>query len=234
MALWDSRYDGPSCPTGCTGLSLPGNSIAECPDDYKLSIAEFRHLFLVGTQVNGGTGKIEAITTPSNWASESGYAGLTHLVGFGDKPKGEAEVMPLPGFLNRVIDRNHTFNFDVTDASQDNLDLLRQLQCGKSVAFWAWTHDGIAYGGPDGIIAEIDPGLVFTRGKTPVTGNIVLTWSNKFDPLTIELAEAGALTAGPGPARFKAPPPPPLKKSAPAKTSAPSTPSTPKSESKAA
>ena len=123
--FWNYRYDGPTCPAGCTGLTLPNNSVAECPDDYLLSIGEIRHIYLSGVEVDG-SGNIVATNKPSDWTSEDGYDGLTHLVGFGDKPKAESETMPLPGFENRVIDRNHTINFDSTDAKQANLDLIRQ------------------------------------------------------------------------------------------------------------
>lgn len=211
--LWDYRYSGPSCPTGCTGLTLPANSVAECPDDYKLSIAELRHLYISSVVVNGGTGKIEASTKPSNWLSSTGYAGLTHLVGFGDLPAPDGEDMPLPGFENRKIDRAHTLNFDVTDAKDENLDLVRLLQCGKQVAIWAITHDGIAIGGADGIVCQVDPKVIYNRGKTPVTANFVFTWNNKFQPEMKELTDAPAsLVVGPGPANFKAPPPPPIAK----------------------
>lgn len=207
--IWDYRYDGPNCPDGCAGLSLPANSIAECPDDYKLSIGEIRSLYLSPVQVGAG-GKIEASNKPSNWLSEDGYSGLTALVGFGDKPLPDTITAPLPGFENRTIDRSHTINFDSTDAKQENLDLARTLQCGKKVAVWVITHDGIAYGGPDGIVAEVNAGIVMTRGQTPLSVNFVFTWNNKFEPLSGEVAGAASLIVGPGPAQFNAPPPPPL------------------------
>ena len=181
-------YEGPSGfpNTDCTPTALPEPTFADCPDGYTAHEGEIVKVFIATASWNTETLIFEADTVPVDWQVSDNYivSGIITLIGFGDKPLAEATTINLPYNKIKVNKRKHTMNFDFTDMTVENYEVVRGLQGTHLVAIWYLTIDGYIVGGENGIIARIaNAGTVHARGENALlTGQVIFEWDNLFDP----------------------------------------------------
>ena len=202
LNLYESDYEGPEGfpPTDCTQTALPDPEFTDCPESYVTHEGEIDVLWMTHLEYNSGTAQWEAANVPTNHETTAGFvvAGIEKLIGFGDKPLSEPLTVPLPHGLTKTHNRRHTLNFDITDQSIANYELVRALQGLQYVAIWYKTIDGDGFGGENGIIARVvNAGNVHARGEGALlTGTIVLEWKKLFDPPRVILDAPAPMTTG--------------------------------------
>lgn len=204
MSVWNpfESYTGPgSEPTGCGALTLPAVTSPLCPADYSAYEGEIVELLMSTVALVSGVWT--ASFPPDNYLYDGDWdsavtAGAKRLVVIGDKPQPEAKILSLGKRWRKIKDRVHTLNIDITDMSVLNYEFVRTLQRDKKVAICWKSIDGWNAGGDDMVIVDVDTaGVIWPRGEGGLmAGQLVLTWSNKFDPPAgLAIAGASPLTA---------------------------------------
>lgn len=194
-------YSGPTNFPGadCTPPVFPDPVFLDCPDAYTAHEGEIDELFITNVVRNATTGIWEAVTTPANATAIASFlvTGIERLIGFGDKPLPEVFTIPLPKNKVKTVGRRHALNFDFTDQLLANYDLVRALQGTQYLAFWYKSIDGALFGGIPGIIGRVvNAGNVHSRGENALlTGQIILSWDNLFDPPRTQLDAPAPLMA---------------------------------------
>lgn len=197
-----SSYAGPTgFPNAvCTPTAFPAPSFALCPEGYVAHEGEIAEIYISPALWDATTKKFKATAVPLSWTVSANYAiaGITTLKGFGDKGLREAVTVPLPRNQIKTIKGKHALNFDYTDLSIANYELIRAIQGTQLVAMWYVTIDGYVFGGAEGIIARIaNAGHSHSKGENALlTGQVAFAWDNLFDPPAAELDPAGPLTFG--------------------------------------
>lgn len=199
MSVWNpfESYSGPgSEPSGCAALTFTAVTYPDCPAAYNAYEGEIVEILM------SPVAKVDGVWTasfpPDNYLYDGDWdaavsAGAKRLVVVGDKPQGETKILQLAKRWRKIKDRVHTLNIDVTDMSVANYDFIRLLQRDKKVAINWKSIDGWNAGGDEMVIVDVDTaGIIWPRGEGGLmSGQLVLTWSNKFDP-PAGLAIAGA------------------------------------------
>lgn len=206
MSTWNpfESYIGPgSEPTGCGAITLPAVTTPQCPADYAAYEGEITDILM--STVAKVDGEWVASFPPDNYLYDGDWdaavsAGAKRLVVIGDKPLAETKVLTLGKRWRKIKDRFHTLTIDITDMSVLNYEFVRTLQRDKKVAVNWKSIDGWNAGGDEMVIVDVDTaGIIWPRGEGGLmSGQLVLTWSNKFDP------PAGLAIAGTSPLTAKA------------------------------
>lgn len=172
----------PTCPAGCaTALDvLPTFAFSDCAP--VVNAAEIRRIFL-GLPNQPFTDW----TDGTEWATRLDPANATAkkivaMTVLGDKPKPSGAPKEISGGRKITLDRDHTLNATVDETSDENHEAFRKMECGNvRYAMWYETSGGKMFGGPAGILVNIDPGMVISRTKTDsIVWELTMTWTAKF------------------------------------------------------
>ncbi len=204
MAVTDPyiSYNGPTDfpNTDCTPTALPAPSFSDCPEGYVLHEGEILKVHVSPAVWDDTDKNFQATTVPADHTVGANFdvAGITTLIGFGDKPLAETITVPITRNVLKTVNRKHLVNFDFTDLTAANYETLRGLQGTHHVALWYETIEGYIFGGANGIIARIaSAGHNHTRGENALlTGQVSFEWLNLFDPPMDELDGATSMKAG--------------------------------------
>lgn len=107
------------------------------------------------------------------------------IVGEGEVPEPQEEVMEYPKNKSKVTKRTYTLNHTIKQMDDDTYELLRQLQCGWT-GFTFYYANLAGYGfGPEGGIVPTSIKVVMPlsggRGEKQF-GRITITWEADGDP----------------------------------------------------
>ena len=189
-----STYLSPSCPSDCSSLSLPDNSLTTCDENYTLESSEIQFLYLAAKSedINGNP---VPVAKPTDWTSASDWAAVIGTTGdtvrkfevIGDKPATEDQEVALPGFRTKIQQRTHTINITVNDMNSTNYTFMNTLAtCGGTVFVNFVTHGDYMYGSSvDGLfIANVRScTLVLERGEgSNARWDLVLEWQGLAQP----------------------------------------------------
>lgn len=119
-------------------------------------------------------------------------ARIVELSVIGDKPLATSTEVALSRGRVTTGAKDHLINFRIDETNAINYELMRKLECGKTVRLWYETFGGLLYGGAKGVLASITLGEVIPEG----TGDVItLTgtakWKDKFSPCRTESPMAG-------------------------------------------
>ncbi len=188
-------YSGPGTPPdGCENVLLPDTTNPNCAADYNDYEGELCTAWLVPAEKDED-GNWVATAEPDNYlyvGDLDAIVGVKKLTIIGDKPLAEVVRVALAKRMSKVKTRRHLVNVDITDLSEENYEFIRTLQYHPILAGWFASVDGWHMGGNPGIVIQVDTsGVVWPRGEgSLMTGTVVFTWDNKFDP-PAGLAQAG-------------------------------------------
>ena len=202
MADIYNSYDGPAgLPVDCTVGTLPPVLFADCPNMYNAMESEIETVFVVPAILDV-SGNYVGANLPSDWtlradlkASASkpklptSFTNVVELTVIGDKPAPSKNEFKGAKNMTIPLKRGHVVNLDITDMPIVNYEFIRTLQSGMFVCIWYVMRDGYVCGGADGIVINsTDAWNELNRGEgSLLTGKIVFSWENKFDPPAAEI-----------------------------------------------
>lgn len=172
----------PTCSSSCNA-ALPGVSFSDCNPNIVFS--EIRKIYVAKATAASfeNWGEAAEWITRISAASTTGDDYIRELTVIGDKPLAAGVVKEISNGRKKKIGSDHTLNYTIDDMSQENYDFMRALECGGKFKVWYETEGGYMYGGNDGILADIDSGVVNNRGREEIeTINGVVSWRTKFSP----------------------------------------------------
>lgn len=119
-------------------------------------------------------------------------ARIVELSVIGDKPLATATEVALSRGRTTNGAKDHLINFRIDETNQVNYDLMRSLECGKTVRLWYETFGGLLYGGTKGVLASLTIGEVIPEGTADlITFTGTAKWKDKFSPCRTESPMAG-------------------------------------------
>jgi hypothetical protein len=172
----------PTCPQNCT-VNLPPVLFSKCAP--LILNSEIGRIF----QAKATAAPFTDWTQAAEWVeriSNSNTVGddyIRVLTVIGDKPAGSAVVKEISNGRKRTIGKDNTLNFTIDDATQENYDWMREMECGGTYLWWWETLAGKMYGGNSGVLADLAIDDVLDRGTDAIEVlNGIITWRNKFSP----------------------------------------------------
>jgi len=170
---------------------MPVVSFADCVDAVTEEESEISEVFMT-VPVDDGNGNITAQGGPSDWTSASAWAAaisnsgngqVRHLVVVADKGAGDQTSRTLSRGRIKYGTKTHTMNITIDDVTDENYNLIRNLECGVDVVIWYQTSGGYLYGGSTGVKATATADWILDRGADSfAVGTITLTWKAKCNP----------------------------------------------------
>lgn len=171
------------CPDGCAA-ELPVVEFDLCNPDVHFGQVSSVFITNIGYPFTD-------ITDPAEWATRLGLlssnpAKVIELIGIGDKPAAEANIIEISKGRKVSGNKNHTVNFKIDEVSDLNYEMMRTFECNKSVLAWYKTYEGKLYGGNNGVHAagvsiqfsHVIPENAAELETLPGT----ITWKSKFHP----------------------------------------------------
>lgn len=170
----------PICATGCAG-SLPPVSFDDCAPLVKTGQIEFIYLTPVGNPLSSW----DVVTEWSARLDNAAVAAdaIIALRVIGDRPVPSANVIEISGKRKVRGNKDFVLNFRIDDASIENHEMVRQLECGANFLMVGYkTCEGIdMYGHPDGIPVYVSVDLTIPEDDADiVTYPGTIEWSAKF------------------------------------------------------
>lgn len=119
-------------------------------------------------------------------------ARIVELSVIGDKPLAAGTEVPLSRGRVTTGAKDHIINFRIDETNPINYELMRALECGKTVRLWYETFGGLLYGGLKGVLASITLGEVIPEGTSDlITLSGTAKWKDKFSPCRTDSPMAG-------------------------------------------
>lgn len=179
-----------TCPADCdTALVLGATDTNQDCTSYK---QRYSQLYSLVIQPDAASAPLDwtsapAVTEVANEIDNSDTTGnkSKRLVGEGEVPVPEKVTDEYPGRKNRTSFRTYTLTHTIKNLSDEQYDLLRQLQCGYTgFKIWYDTVGGWIYGGANGIdISSIDVDFPKGGGRDDKElAVITITWEADGDP----------------------------------------------------
>lgn len=175
------QYSCPVCPTSCLNADFPAVDFNDCTDAFISEESEITDIYISSGTVPGDW------TNSASWQavlSQTASNKIRNLTGIGD--------LTLPEGQNRTVSKGRLINdssryritFDVDDVTDLNYTMLRRMQCGGTFKIWFKTEGNYLYGGPTGIMADIEnAGEVLQRGEESYSiFQIIFTWEASCSP----------------------------------------------------
>jgi hypothetical protein len=174
-------------PTDCLEITcsgtceqeLPEISFNECEPD--VSYGQVARMRLTNLE-----NPLTDETDPTEWTARmaaSGASKIIELVGIGDKPAEESNVLDIS--LGRKVSGNDNFtiNFKLDELSDLAYELYRKFKCGKIVLGWYITLNGKLYGGNKGIPMSVTAAHVIPESSQELEYiQFTFTWKSKTPP----------------------------------------------------
>lgn len=189
----------PTCATDC-GTALPPVNFSNCSP--QVSYSEIERAFFAKPIAAA----FADWTSPTEWTARinpsttvgDDYIRELHVIG--DKPAATPVTIQISRGRNITIGKDHTVNLTIDDISDETYEFFRALECGSQVKFWYETAGAKAYGGNEGIIADVVANSVLNRGRDQIENiNLTLTWRAKFSPERTDSPIAGSNDEGGAP-----------------------------------
>lgn len=171
------------CPDGCTA-ELPEVDFDLCSPDVHFGQVSDVFITNVGYPLTNYTDPIE-------WAERLALLNtdpskIIQLIGIGDKPAAEANIIEISKGRKVSGNKNHTVNFRIDEVSDLNYEMMRKFECNKTVLAWYKTYEGKLYGGNSGVhsagvsiqFSHVIPENAAELETLPGT----ITWKSKFHP----------------------------------------------------
>jgi len=168
------------CATSCTD-ALPVVDFDICNPSVKFG--QIEKIFIT----NIGNPLIDE-TDPAEWTARLALpqinpAKIIELIVIGSKPAAEANIIDISKGRKVQGNKNHTLTVKIDDISQDNYEMMRQFECGKTLLVWYVTVEGELFGGNEGIEASFLLNHIIPEGANDLqTLEGTLTWRAKFHP----------------------------------------------------
>ena len=192
-------YYVPTCAASCSTATLPDFGETGCASETSVEIAEIVEIFLseksstVGIAENPITGWTSvglaanesvneaAILTWIGLAAQTGLNKVRRMEVIGEKGEPESTEVDLPKSKKFSTGTKHRVSVSQPIMDQKQYEACRALQCKGEFHFW-YATDKALYGGIQGIICTIEKANFIFSGKSPKTFNMVISWSETFDP----------------------------------------------------
>jgi hypothetical protein len=168
------------CPESCSA-ELPDVSFDLCNPD--VHFGQISDVFIT----NVGNPLVDE-TSPVEWSDRLALASsnpsrIIQLMGIGDKPAAESNVIEISKGRKVSGNKNHTVNFRIDEVSDLNYEMMRKFECNKTVLMWYKTYEGKLYGGASGIQASIGFNHVIPENSAELETLVgSITWKAKHHP----------------------------------------------------
>lgn len=166
-------YTTPACPADCGPASqLPGVAFEECAESVIQNKSQIDYILMVKPDPADPTQPITKPTDVTDLAAwnlvidQTADDKVRKCIGIGDMPEPESDTRTIS--KGRILTTNKTFtiNFDIDDASDENYEATRELECNPTVFIWAVTRGQKLYGGPNGMRCSVSKAVApLNRGE---------------------------------------------------------------------
>jgi len=183
----------PICPDDCT-TTLANWNFDDCAPEWNRGEISRVYLFNVGYPViaNPKTDPAGFIAEMAARVSNTSAVAnaIRSLTVIGEKAEPETNMIKMSGNREIVTSKKHNIIFDIDELSQENMDALRQLECGNN--FLMMFENGTKiFGGSDnvndGIPVSFVASLVIPRDRSALDyWRCTMTWEDKFHPDSCE------------------------------------------------
>lgn len=143
----------------CASLEMPAVSFGNCAP--KQVESEINRLYITIEDPNNPG---EALGGPDDWTDPADWATAIHastaqkvreLIVIGDLPEPEQEVRIVSDRRKVMGTKNFKLNITVDDATDDNYEFMRTLECGFTVRIWYGNIGGKLYGDQNGVLCDV-------------------------------------------------------------------------------
>jgi hypothetical protein len=172
----------PTCPVDCDDSIQPVLS-NECAPEWHWG--EISKLY-IGRADSASFANVDIITEWTARLDDSGVAidDIRTLPGIGELPEPEQTETEMSGDRTWYSPFRFNLLFDVDETNDTNYEFLLAANCNIKIKFWFETHDGMLYGGNDGIEATMKVTQPIPKGKRDaVLIKLSLKWDSQFWPL---------------------------------------------------
>lgn len=175
----------PICPTNCMS-NLAVVKFDRC--NPKISLSEVRRIFIAKAKAAAFTNAALAAewTTRLSEVSVTGDDYIRPLTVIGDKPAPSKKEKEISGGRKVVMNKAHVLNFSIDEATPENHEFLRTLECNGTYRIWYETAGGLMFGGNEGIPVQISLDMVLGRGDEILAYNGVCSWDAKFTEIYVD------------------------------------------------
>lgn len=179
----------PVCPDDCTNV-LADFSFNDCAPEW--ARGEIGRVYLYGIgyplaadPINDPAGFIAEMAARVSNTSAAATA-IRSLTVIGEKAEPETNMIKMSNNREIVTSKKHQIVFDIDELSQENMDAMRQAECGNSFLIMFEAGDRL-YGGSDnigdGIQGSLVANLVIPRDRSGLQyWHCTFTWEDKFHP----------------------------------------------------
>lgn len=179
------------CPEECDNATLSEVKFADCAAGVTDELSEIGELFLDDLTTDETSGEYEFTNLPTSVAgvAPSWYGSARRLYVIGDLPAAERTQRTIHKGWVKTGKGTWTLTADILDATNENYNFIKNLQCGAKVGA-AWkTNGGYIYGSV--IATVINADWVLARGEESYAiGQIVLQFKGTCLPDREEDPEA--------------------------------------------
>lgn len=171
-----------TCPTDCGGTLPPVNFSSCAPTILESEIVRIFVARATAAAFTDAGSATEWNTRISQTDIEDPDT-IRVLTVIGDKPAATSTPRDISNGRQVTPFKEHTVNVTIDDATQENYEFMRNLECGGQVKVWYETAGGKLYGGNTGIEkARLDLNQVLASGDEIETIQGTVTWRNKHHP----------------------------------------------------
>lgn len=179
----------PVCPDDCSNV-LADYSFNDCAPEWARGEIGRVYLFGIGYPViadpiNDPAGFIAEMAARVSNTSANANA-IRSLTVIGEKAEPETNMIKMSNNREIVTSKKHQIVFDIDELSQENMDAMRQAECGNNFLIMFEAGDRL-YGGSDnigdGIQGSLIANLVIPRDRSGLQyWHCTFTWEDKFHP----------------------------------------------------
>jgi len=172
----------PTCPIDCDS-SIPSAESNECAPEWHWG--EISKLY-IGRADSASFTNVELLAEWTARLDDTGTEAddIRTFPGIGELPEPEQTETEMSGDRTSYSPKRFNLLFDVDETNDVNYNFLLTAGCNLKVKFWYETHDGLLYGGNDGIEGTLKATHPIPRGKRDqVLIKLSLKWDSQFDPL---------------------------------------------------
>lgn len=172
----------PTCPVDCDN-SIPSVLSNECAPEWHWG--EISKLYIARADAASFT-NVDLIAEWTARLDDTGVAvdDIRTLPGIGELPEPEQTETEMSGDRTSYSPGRYNLLFDVDETNDTNYEFYLFAACNIKVKFWYETHDGMLYGGNDGIEGTLKVTHPIPKGKKDVVYmKISLKWDSIFPPL---------------------------------------------------
>lgn len=151
-------YECPTCQE-CDALEMPAVSFGNCAPQQNES--EINAIFITIDDPNNPG---EALGGPTDWEQASDWTTALHqstagkvrkLTVIGDLAEAEQEIRIVSNRRRVMGTKVFTLNATIDDASDENYEFMRSLECGFEVRIWYGTVGGKLYGDQNAVPCSV-------------------------------------------------------------------------------